>query len=378
MSYENKRAHPRVDADFEVKFETVDQFALAYAMEVSLGGMFLATPDPLPQGAELRVRLVLPETLTEISTRARVRHARTVAQADSGGLPPGMGLQFLDLDAAMLARLEHFVAERMAAQEEDSPAPAAVEREGISGLVVDDDPQYQRMLGEAFTNPGDTVRFAANGFEALALCGRETPDIIVSDVNMPKMDGWQLLRLLRAKPQFAAVPFVFATTLRGEADRLRGYKLGVDDYIAKPFRVAEVRARVDRLLARYRARAEAQARAQRSPPPPSGAGHSLRGDLAHVSLASILGLMEMEQRTGRLSLYAVQTGIVRLRRGECVHATVGNPAALRDREALLEMLGWRTGDFDFVACDVPDEDTVGLPLSHMILEHARISDEGHR
>src|SRR6185295_3252169 len=129
-----------------------------------------------------------------------------------------------------------------------------------SVLAVAYKPMYQQLIAAAF-HPEDRVRFAANGFEALALCGRETPDLIVSDVNLPKMDGWQLLRLLRTKPQFAAVPLLFMTPLSGEADRLRGYRLGVDDYLAKPFRVAELKARVDRLLARAAA----------SPPAPSGA-----------------------------------------------------------------------------------------------------------
>src|SRR6185312_11067917 len=100
--------------------------------------------------------------------------------------------------------------------------------------------------------------------------------LIVSDVNMPKMDGWQLLRLLRTKPQYATVPVLFTTTLSGEADRLRGYRLGVDDYLAKPFRVAELRARVHQLLARASARPVA-------PEAAAPATRSLRGDLAHVS-----------------------------------------------------------------------------------------------
>lgn len=368
MSVENKRTVPRVEADFTLRFETVDQLALAYGTEISTGGMFLATSDPLPVGRELRVRLVLPETQKQITMRARVAHSRSSKEADASGLPAGMGVSFVALDAATRAELEGFVAERMQAHESRPPMPSV--REGRSVLVVDDDPTYQQFIAAAF-NRDDRVRFATNGFEALALCGREVPDLIVSDVNMPKMDGWQLLRLLRTKPQFATVPLLFTTTLSSEADRLRGYRLGVDDYIAKPFRVAELRARVDRILER----------AATSPPAPSGAvpasARSLRGDLAHVSLASVLGLLEMERRTGRLTAKEDTTGILTIREGLLIDAAVAG-GKIRGPAALFVMLGWTRGEFEFTLCDVADNGEPGTRVSHLLLEHARLSDEQNR
>ncbi len=366
MSGEDSRVSPRVEADFTLRFETVDQLALAYGTEMSMGGMFLATTEPLPPGRELRVRLVLPETLTEITIRARVVHSRSPGEADAAGLPAGMGVSFAALDAPTRAQLEAFVASRMEAQE--AGAAAASPRKGISVLVVDDDPTYQQLISAAF-KLGDRLRLAANGFEALALCGREVPDVIVSDVNMPKMDGWQLLRLLRTKPQFATVPLLFTTTLSGEADRLRGYRLGVDDYLSKPFRVAELRARVDWLLARAASR----------PPTPSAApaARSLHGDLAHVSLASVLGLLELERRTGRLTAKEDLTGVVTLRDGLLVDAVVAE-GKVRGRDALLLMLDWSRGDFEFVLCDVPGDGGAGTRVSALLIEHARLSDERKR
>ncbi len=328
MNPADKRASPRVEADFTLRFETVDQFALAYGTEISTGGMFLATNEPLPPGRELHVRLVLPETLTEITVKARVVHCRTLEQADASGLPAGMGVTFLALDAATRSRLEAFVTERIEAQEARG-AQAAAPRKGISVLVVDDDPTYQQLIAAGFS--GERVRLAANGFEALALCGREAPDVIVSDVNMPKMDGWQLLRLLRTKPQFASVPVLFTTTLSSEADRLRGYRLGVDDYLAKPFRVAELRARVDRLLARATTRPT-------NPPSAAPATRSLHGDLAHVSLGSVLSLLELERRTGRLTAKGDTTGVLVIREGLLVNAVAAD-GKVRGQNALFVMLG---------------------------------------
>jgi uncharacterized protein (TIGR02266 family) len=366
MTAENKRAAPRVDADFTLRFETVDQLALAYGTEISTGGMFLATNEPLPAGRELRVRIVLPETMAEVTMRARVVHARSPAEADRAGLPAGMGVRFVDLDASTRARLEAFVAERIAAPE--ARAAQASPRKGQSVLIVDDDPTYQQLSAAAFS--GERVRFASDGFEALALCGKEVPDVIVSDVNMPKMDGWQLLRLLRTKPQFASVPLMFTTTLSGEEDRLRGYRLGVDDYLAKPFRVGELRARVQRLLARTSAR----------PPAPKAAApasRSLHGDIAHVSLASVLGLLELERRTGRLYAQEDETGVVTLREGLVVDAVVAD-GKIRGQDAVFVMLGWSRGEFDFVLCDVPGDSGAGMRVSVLLLEHARRTDERSR
>jgi DNA-binding response OmpR family regulator len=188
---------------------------------------------------------------------------------------------------------------------------------------------------------------------------------------MPKMDGWQLVRLLRSKPQFAAVPLLFTTTLNGEADRLRGYRLGIDDYIAKPFRVAELRVRVERLLAR----------SSLVPPPPSNAApaapRSLHGDLAHVSLASVLGLLEMERRTGRVTVKESTTGVLTLRDGQIVDAVVAG-GKVRDREAVFVMLGWTRGDFAFALCDVPEGGKPGTSVSALLIEHARLADERGR
>jgi two-component system KDP operon response regulator KdpE len=364
VSVDDKRGSPRVDADFTLRFETVDQFALAYGTEISTGGMFLATEQPLPPGRELRIRIILPETLVEVTMRARVVHSRPAD--DAAGLPAGMGVRFLDLDAATRARVESFVTEQMEAQGARSFRPYA--RKGISVLVVEDDPTYQQMISAAF-NSDDVVRFATNGFEALALCGREVPDLIVSDVNMPKMDGWQLLRLLRTKAQYAGVPVLFTTTLKSEGDRLRGYKLGVDDYINKPFRVAELRARVDRLLART-----SGGTPQPSVAVPSTA-RSLHGDLAHVSLASVLGLLELERRTGRLTVQSDRVGTMSVREGLLVDAAVGDGES-RGQDAVFAMLGWGHGDFEFVVCDVRGDATAGASVSHLLLEHARRADEG--
>src|SRR5262249_13623057 len=150
--------------------------------------------------------------------------------------------QFRDVPEDTLMLLEGYISERMSA-DAAQVSPIRAEKR-LSVVVADDDATCQKLAAAPFRARGDYVRVAGDGMEALAMCLQEQPDVVLSDVNMPGMDGWQLLRLLRARPNLQAVPVIFLTTLADEEERLRGYQMGVDDYVAKPYRSIELRARV--------------------------------------------------------------------------------------------------------------------------------------
>ncbi len=114
-------------------------------------------------------------------------------------------------------------------------------------LLVDDDPTLISFLSEYLQNNEFTVLTAVNGVDALRLVYRERPDLVVLDVMMPGMDGWELTARLR---ELADFPIILLTAKSSEADKLRGFRLGVDDYVTKPFSFAELTARVQAVLAR--------------------------------------------------------------------------------------------------------------------------------
>lgn len=355
-----------------MSYGSIDELALAFCTELSVGGLFLETDEPAAPESVVSLQLRLPGTYLDVRVTARVAHARSLEEARASGRRPGMGLQFLDLGPSTLAQLESFIEDQMSRASEEEPAPQATGR-SFDVLVVEDDPAYQRIAQAAFSEPGDRVRVTCNGFEALAQVGRALPEVIVSDVNMPRMDGWQLLRLLHAKPAFAAIPVLFTTRLGGEADRLRGYQLGVRDYIAKPFKPAELRARVDRIVA---ARTPATPEVREAPPPSTGGRRRLRGDLAEVSLPSVLSLFEMEQRTGRVRVLApdgAERGWLALRGGRPLRASSPPVAGI---DAVFALLSAREGEFEFTAADVDGADELGATLSYLLMEHARLRDEG--
>ncbi len=121
-------------------------------------------------------------------------------------------------------------------------------------LIVDDEPGIHQVM-EALLSPlGHHLAFANNGAEALALAARLTPDLILLDVVMPDMNGFEVCRRLRADPQLAEVPIVMVTANDDRDSRLQGIEAGVDDYVTKPFDRLEMRARVRSIirLNRYR------------------------------------------------------------------------------------------------------------------------------
>jgi DNA-binding response OmpR family regulator len=161
------------------------------------------------------------------------------------------------------------------------------------------------------------------------------------------------------------------STLAGEDERLRGYKLGVDDFIAKPFRPEELVARVDRVVSR----------SQRSPGAIGGSvdKKSLRGDLEQVGLPSVLGFLEMERKTGILLVIGDRPARLFLRDGRPLRVEIGSPDASASQEELaLELLGWTAGQFEFAAQDVPDDNPLQTTLTALLLEHARRADEAAR
>jgi DNA-binding response OmpR family regulator len=115
-------------------------------------------------------------------------------------------------------------------------------------LVVDDDPLILTIIEHKLRARGHLVRTADDGAAGLAQAQAFAPDLVVLDMMMPVLDGWEMLRALRQDPVLRRVPVVMLTARRSEDDMSEAFDLGVSDYIAKPFNPAELVARVDRLL----------------------------------------------------------------------------------------------------------------------------------
>ena len=117
-------------------------------------------------------------------------------------------------------------------------------------LVVDDDPFIARLLEIELAAAGYQVRVANDGEQAIQLVQQDAPDLVITDVMMPHVDGFELTRLLRQDPRTAAVSVIILTARGLSADKLEGFAIGADDYIVKPFDTPELLARVRGVLRR--------------------------------------------------------------------------------------------------------------------------------
>ena len=133
-------------------------------------------------------------------------------------------------------------------------------------LVVDDDPHIRDLLTFALQKAGLATREAADGEAALADIAAQAPDLVVLDINMPRMDGIEVCRRLRAQGD---LPVLFLSSRDDEIDRVLGIELGADDYVVKPFSPREVVARVAAILRRT----------ARAAPAPEPSGMLTRGRL---------------------------------------------------------------------------------------------------
>ncbi len=125
-------------------------------------------------------------------------------------------------------------------------------------LVVDDDPHIRQLLVFAIEKAGLVAREAEDGEAALVRVDQDRPDLVVLDINMPRLDGLEVCRRLRAKGD---LPILFLSSRDDEIDRVLGIELGGDDYVVKPFSPREVVARIQAILRRGRAQVPDAAKA---------------------------------------------------------------------------------------------------------------------
>jgi DNA-binding NarL/FixJ family response regulator len=117
-------------------------------------------------------------------------------------------------------------------------------------LLVDDEPGLREAVKDYLQESGFSIQVASNAREGWELMQQNTPDLVISDIMMPQVDGYQFLKQLRDDPRFQALPVIFLTAKGMTTDRIQGYQAGVDAYLPKPFDPDELVAIVENLLSK--------------------------------------------------------------------------------------------------------------------------------
>jgi DNA-binding response OmpR family regulator len=192
-------------------------------------------------------------------------------------------------------------------------------------LVVDDDAKILKAVGEALRQEGYGVFTAPDGESALDLCRKHGPDLVVLDVGLPGLDGFEVCGRLRAGG--AQLPILILSARGDETDRVVGFRMGADDYLTKPFSITELVLRVRAILRR------------------SGSGAAVASSSDRVSV----GDLEMDRTTHRVTLRG-ETVALTPREFHMLWLLASHPGQVFTREVLLERL-WQ-GDGDHAAVTV--------------------------
>jgi DNA-binding response OmpR family regulator len=224
-------------------------------------------------------------------------------------------------------------------------------------LVVDDDPATRELLGEALAQRGYRVLTAPDGVEGLRLARAERPGLVIADVLMPHLDGWELCRQVQEDPTLTGIPFLFLTSVTDPENRVFRLELGADDYVPKPVDLRELEIRILRALHHGAPGTEAP----------------LSGELARLSLADLLQLLAAQRETGIIRIFTpTDEAEVTLRKGRVLIATFGR---LRGLQALFELMVQEAGRFRFEALQVYAQDEIYLSVQEVILEAILYRDE---
>ncbi len=254
-------------------------------------------------------------------------------------------------------------------------------------LVADDDLWILRMIATVLERRGHSVTLASDGEEALTHALVSTPDLVITDINMPRMDGWELIGAMRDSEKLVDVPVVVLSELSDDDSRVRGYQLGVGDYVAKPFRFEELDIRVANILRntlqdkREPTLAPSGIRERASTDGVGSVG--LVGTLDQVGLSSLLTLLELDRKTGVLLVSreasgTTESGKITFVKGRCHTAEIVDKETPVDAAAIYVLLGWEGGRFEFNQQSVESEDRVGMSTTRILMEAARLVDEASR
>ncbi len=252
-------------------------------------------------------------------------------------------------------------------------------------LVVDDDAWILRMVTTVLEKRGYAVETACDGEEAFEKAVANPPQLLITDVMMPNMDGWSLVKALRGRSEFAFVPVIFLSTLGSDEDRIRGFRLGADDYLPKPFRFEELDLRVAKTMehtqlletaTRKRITGETKAATVTD----NGPDADLTGNLSEVGVSSLLVLMDMERKSGILTVTRDGGTMVQaklyLRKGSPIAAEIVGMPEPRNELAIYFILEWSNGTFAFEATDnIEREEEIQASTTALLMEGARRIDE---
>lgn len=237
---------------------------------------------------------------------------------------------------------------------------------GAKILIVDDNPNVLRLLNISLSkaDAGYEIIEAENGEMAFELANKERPDLIISDIMMPQMDGIELCWMIRENSEIPLVPFIFLTSFEDPETEIRGFRAGADEYLNKPIDRKELLQRVEELLRRTHTLKEKGTESEQH--------KSFSGDLKDLSIVELVQMLNLNKKSGILHINSEKEGQIYLKDGLIWSAVCG---PLSGEQAVYELVGFSEGSFIFEVKDFEIERNIKNSTMNVIMEACRIMDE---
>jgi len=230
-------------------------------------------------------------------------------------------------------------------------------------LIVDSDQKTLRVLEASLLKASYSVTTSLDGTDALEKIRISPPDLIISEVVLPQMSGYDFCKKIKEIPATKNIPFIFLARLKSVGDKVKGLELGADDYLTKPIYLKEVLTRL-KLLLEKKEREKIEMGVTQA---------KLAGSLSDIGLVDLIQTLEMGNKSAEVHLTkGEKKAALYFKKGKIVDAELGN---LSGESALYRLLNWSEGTFRVDFSDITREDKVGKSNQALIMEGMRRIDE---
>jgi CheY-like chemotaxis protein len=228
-------------------------------------------------------------------------------------------------------------------------------------LIVDADESVRKILKESLEKEDYIVFDSGSGVQALDICNKEKPDLVISDVFTPEMNGFELCQRIRDTSAIPTVPFIFFTAIDDMLTEIRGFRCGANEYLVKRHtKRQDLLLRIEGLLSNVNAFEKEKATLR----------DGFLGKLGDVSVIDILQLLVNTGKTGHLLISdGTLEGGVYFMKGNIFNAELGN---VKGEDAIYDMIYWEDGYFRFSQIDIPRQDVIATPTQKIVNKCRRL------
>jgi CheY-like chemotaxis protein len=259
--------------------------------------------------------------------------------------------------------------------DEDMPDFNTVPAMLRTALIADEDAAFRKYLAMPLAAQGFTIYEAADGAAAWQLAVQNRPWMILADISMPEVDGFEFCRRVRNHPLLARMPVLFISGSDKYKERYRALQIGADDFLSKNMPIRELLMRIQLLMTRY---SDLSASGEQKPGTSEVAG-AFQGRIEVFGAPALLQMCAQGRLTGLFTALAEDAAntatVMGFREGDIISATAGSQTGA---DGVYSFLAWEKGSFKFTPGDPGQGAPLAQSVEHLLLEGCRILDESRK